>query len=38
MKAHEGEVLTIDSFTHPENMAGILSETIQIREDLKNLH
>lgn len=38
LKEHKGELLTIDNFTHLENMVGLLSETIQIREDLKNLH
>ena len=38
LKEHKGEMLTIDNFTHLENMVGLLSETIQIREDLENLH
>lgn len=38
LKEHKGELLTIDNFTHLENMVGLLSETIQIREALKNLH
>lgn len=38
LKEHKGEMLTIDNFTHLENMVGLLSETIQIREALKNLH
>ena len=38
LKEHKGEMLTIDNFTHLENMVGLLSETIQIREDLENWH
>lgn len=38
LKEHKGETLTIDSFTHLENMVGLLADTIKIRESLKNLH
>ncbi len=34
-KEHKGEVLTIDSFTHLENMVGTLAETISLQEHLK---
>ena len=37
-KEHKGEALTIDSFTHIENIVGALDETIRIREHLKGLH
>lgn len=37
-KEHKGEALTVDSFTHIENVVGLLEETIAIREQLKNLH
>lgn len=37
-KEHKGEALSIDSFTHIENMVGALAETIRIRENLKSLH
>lgn len=37
-KEHKGEVLSIDSFTHIENIVGLLSETISIREKLRGLH
>ena len=37
-KEHKGEALSIDGFTHIENMVGALAETIRIREDLKSLH
>ena len=37
-KSHKGEALTIDSFTHIENVVGLLAETIQIQETLRNLH
>lgn len=38
LKEHKGETLTIDSFTHLENMVGLLGETIKIRESLYDLH
>lgn len=37
-KEHKGEMLTIDSFTHIENVVGLLAETIRLREYLQNLH
>ena len=37
-KEHKGETLSIDSFTHIENMVGAFSETIRIRELLRKLH
>ena len=37
-KEHKGESLTIDTFSHIENVAGILSETIRLQEYLHNLH
>ncbi len=37
-KEHKGEALTIDSFTHIENIVGALDETIQLREYLRGLH
>ena len=37
-KEHKGEALTIDSFTHIENIVGALDETIKLREYLRGLH
>ncbi len=37
-KEHKGEMLTIDSFTHIENVVGLLNETIKLRNCLRNLH
>jgi len=37
-KEHKGEVLTIDAFTHIENVVGLLGETIRLREYLRSLH
>lgn len=37
-KEHKGETLTIDSFTHIENVAGLLEETIRLREYLRSMH
>ena len=37
-KEHKGETLTIDSFTHIENVVGLLEETIKLREYLRSLH
>jgi len=37
-KEHKGDTLTIDSFTHIENIVGVLEETIKLKEDLRNLH
>lgn len=37
-KEHKGEKLTIDIFNHVENMVGVLSETIRLKEYLRKLH
>jgi hypothetical protein len=37
-KSHKGESLTIDSFAHIENVVGLLSETIKLRDYLRGLH
>lgn len=37
-KEHKGETLTIDSFTHIENVVGLLAETINLREHMRSLH
>ena len=37
-KEHKGETLTIDSFTHIENVVGLLEETIRLREHLGRMH
>lgn len=37
-KEHKGDTLTIDSFTHIENIVGVLEETIKLKEHLRNLH
>ena len=37
-KERKGETLTIESFTHLENMVGLITETIQICENLKSIH
>ena len=37
-KEHKDETLTIDSFTHIENVVGLLVETINIQEHLRSLH
>lgn len=37
-KEHKGKALTIDSFTHIENIVGALDETIKLREYLRGLH
>jgi len=36
-KSHKGEMLTIDSFTHIENVVGLLAETIKVQENLREL-
>lgn len=36
-KSHKGEALTIDSFEHIANVAGLLAETIRVQESLKGL-
>ena len=37
-KEHKGQTLTIDSFTHIENVVGLLEETIRIREHLQTMN
>lgn len=37
-KEHKGQTLTIDFFTHIENVVGLLAETIKLREYLRSLH
>lgn len=37
-KEHKGEALTINTFTHIENVVGLLEETIKLREQLRELH
>ena len=37
-KEHRGEALTIENFTHIENVVGLLAETIKIQEELRLLH
>ncbi len=37
-KEHKGEALTIDSFTHLENIVGAITKTLQLENDLINLH
>lgn len=37
-KEHRGEALTIESFTHIENVVGLLAETIKTQEELRLLH
>lgn len=37
-KEHRAEALTIESFTHIENVVGLLAETIKVQEELRLLH
>ena len=37
-KSHKGETMTIDSFEHISNVAGLLSETIKVQVGLRSLH
>ncbi|WP_406537368.1 type ISP restriction/modification enzyme [Methanobrevibacter sp.] len=37
-KEHKGDVLTIETFTHIENMVGLLEETIKLKEHMRDLH
>lgn len=37
-KEHKGQKLTIDTFSHIENVVGVLTETIKIRQELAKLH
>ncbi|MCL2046046.1 MAG: hypothetical protein FWG88_06635 [Oscillospiraceae bacterium] len=38
LKSHKGEELTIDSYQHISNIAGLLAETIIVQEQLRALH
>jgi len=38
LKSHKGEQLTIESFTHVENIVFVIAETIKVQEDLRSLH
>ena len=38
LKEHKGEELSIELFTHIEDVVGILAETIKIKENLRALH
>ena len=37
-KEHKGKILTIDFFSHIENVVGVLAETIRLREYLRGLN
>jgi|GEM_PF-5987236 len=37
-KSHKGKTMTIDDFDHIVNAVGLLTETIKVQYDLKNLH
>ena len=37
-KEHKNESLTLESFTHIQNVVGLLAETIRLREHLRDLH
>ena len=37
-KSHKGKALTIHSFTHIENIVGLLTETIKLQNDLSEMH
>ena len=37
-KSHKGEPLTIETFEHICNVAGLLAETIKIQDELRQLH
>ena len=37
-KEHRGEALTIESFTHIENVVGLLAETIKVQDELRLSH
>lgn len=37
-KEHKGDELTLETFSHIENMCGSLAETLHIKEYLRNLH
>ena len=37
-KSHKGEALSLGSFTHIENMVGLIAETIRIQNELSEMH
>lgn len=37
-KEHKGGILNIETFTHIENVVGVINETIKLEEYLKTLH
>ena len=37
-KSHKGEALTLESFTHIENIVGLIAETIRIQNELGEMH
>jgi len=37
-KSHKGETLTIESFDHISNIAGLLAETIKTQQNLRDMH
>lgn len=37
-KSHKGETLTIHSYTHIENVVGLLMETIKVQDSLRDKH
>ena len=37
-KSHKGSTMTIDGFDHIANVVGLLAETINVQESLKDLH
>jgi len=37
-KSHKGRTMNIDDFDHIENVVGLLTETIKIQEQLRNMH
>lgn len=38
LKSHKGEQLTIDMFTHIENIVGLIEKTIAIQDSLRAMH
>jgi hypothetical protein len=37
-KSHKGEALNLGSFTHIENIVGLIAETIRIQNELSEMH
>ena len=37
-KSHKGEALTLGSFTHIENIVGLIAETCRIQNELRKIH